>query len=222
MDAQSKDIAIINEEPSVNVKETNQKGLHLKILAVMEEVSYLQKDLTLPAGGRKYKAISETKVTTAVRQSLIKHKLTLVPIHQIVSHRGDTSQVEITYCLTDAESGESINVVSTGEGKDSQDKGIGKASTYAYKYALLRTFAIATGEDPDTISNEEIEINERKRHTSLINEVSTSYQKLTQRGYDPMYLTNIASSNVGHVIQSFELLSNTELMNIQALYEPLL
>ena len=36
-----------------------------------------------------------------------------------------------------------------------QDKGVGKAMTYAYKYMLLRTFAIPTGEDPDKISSAE-------------------------------------------------------------------
>lgn len=42
-----------------------------------------------------------------------------------------------------------IDVVSFGKGIDSGDKGLGKASTYARKYALLNAYKIATGEDPD-------------------------------------------------------------------------
>jgi hypothetical protein len=42
-----------------------------------------------------------------------------------------------------------ITIESIGSGIDSQDKATGKALTYAYKYALLRLFAIPTGEDPD-------------------------------------------------------------------------
>ena len=38
-----------------------------------------------------------------------------------------------------------ITIESVGEGADSQDKASGKAMTYCYKYALLRTFAIPTG-----------------------------------------------------------------------------
>ena len=42
-----------------------------------------------------------------------------------------------------------IQVESFGKGIDSGDKGFGKASTYARKYALLNAYKIATGEDPD-------------------------------------------------------------------------
>ena len=38
---------------------------------------------------------------------------------------------------------------SFGRGLDPGDKGFGKASTYARKYALLNAYKIATGEDPD-------------------------------------------------------------------------
>lgn len=42
-----------------------------------------------------------------------------------------------------------VDVESFGRGLDSGDKGFGKASTYARKYALLNAYKIPTGEDPD-------------------------------------------------------------------------
>ena len=42
-----------------------------------------------------------------------------------------------------------IEIESFGRGLDTGDKGFGKASTYARKYALLNVYKIATGEDPD-------------------------------------------------------------------------
>ncbi len=42
-----------------------------------------------------------------------------------------------------------IDIESFGRGLDSGDKGFGKASTYARKYALLNAYKIPTGEDPD-------------------------------------------------------------------------
>ncbi len=42
-----------------------------------------------------------------------------------------------------------IEIESFGRGLDTGDKGFGKASTYARKYALLNAYKIATGEDPD-------------------------------------------------------------------------
>ena len=42
-----------------------------------------------------------------------------------------------------------VDIESFGRGLDSGDKGFGKASTYARKYALLNAYKIPTGEDPD-------------------------------------------------------------------------
>ena len=48
-----------------------------------------------------------------------------------------------------------IEVESFGKGIDTGDKGFGKASTYARKYALLNAYKIATGEDPDAEKSKE-------------------------------------------------------------------
>jgi len=50
-----------------------------------------------------------------------------------------------------------IEVESFGKGIDSGDKGFGKASTYARKYALLNVYKIATGEDPDAEKSKQLE-----------------------------------------------------------------
>ena len=44
---------------------------------------------------------------------------------------------------------ESIDTITFAEGIDSQDKGSGKAMTYADKYALMKSYKISTGEDVD-------------------------------------------------------------------------
>ena len=48
-----------------------------------------------------------------------------------------------------------IDLQSGGQGQDSSDKGSGKASSYAYKYLLWRTFAIPSNDDPDQVSSDE-------------------------------------------------------------------
>jgi hypothetical protein len=47
------------------------------------------------------------------------------------------------------EPSEWIDVESFGYGLDDQDKGPGKAMSYAVKYALLKTLGLETGDDPD-------------------------------------------------------------------------
>lgn len=133
-------------------------NLYEKMSAIMDTIEYLGKDGQIDFGKTKYKAISEEKVTTMVRKELIKHKLVVFPIEQSRERIGTLTSVDIKYKMVNAENPEEyIILASSGEGADSQDKGVGKAMTYAYKYMLLRTFGIPTGEDPDKISSDELD-----------------------------------------------------------------
>ncbi|RUS47537.1 ERF family protein [Cohnella sp. AR92] len=137
-------------------------SLYKKISAVMQDVSYLSKDDKVEFGNTKYKAISEEKVTSTVRESLIKNGLVILPIEQSHHRDGTLSTVDTKYKIIDIETGESEIIVSSGTGADTQDKGVGKAMTYSYKYLLLRTFAIPTGEDPDKISSAELDAKQQR------------------------------------------------------------
>lgn len=145
------------------------KNVYQRISAVMQDVAYLQKDDKVETGGGKgYKAISEEKVTGAVRAALIKHGLVICPVRQSTSREDEQvtdsygktkvnriTTVDTLYRVQNVDDpNDYIEVASSGTGVDTQDKGVGKAMTYAYKYMLLRTFAIPTGEDPDKVSSD--------------------------------------------------------------------
>lgn len=133
-------------------------NLYQKMLCIMQDVQYLAKDDKVEFGNTKYKALSEEKVTRIMREELIKHKMLIFPIQQTATRTGQITHVDVTYRLQNAENDEEyIDIVSCGDGADSQDKGSGKAMTYAFKYMWLRTFAIPTGEDPDKISSDELD-----------------------------------------------------------------
>lgn len=57
---------------------------------------------------------------------------------------------------------EMIDIVSYGDGIDTQDKAPGKAMTYADKYALMKAYKISTGEDPDQEASPEVMISEKQ------------------------------------------------------------
>lgn len=123
----------------------------------MQDVQYLAKDDHIKFNKTNYRAISEEKVTSTVRESLLKNGLVILPVNQEHKREGTLSTVDTTYKIVDIETGEHELIVSSGSGVDTQDKGVGKAMTYSYKYLLLRTFAIPTGEDPDKISSAELD-----------------------------------------------------------------
>ena len=142
-----------------------------KINKVMNDVKYLMKDdkvVTNAKTGASYKAISEEKVTSELRKAMIKHGIVIIPIEMITKREDETlkdfqgndkvnriTTVETRYRIQNIDDKDDyIIAVSAGTGVYTQDKGVGKAMTYAYKYLLLRTFAIPTGEDADQISSE--------------------------------------------------------------------
>jgi len=135
-------------------------NIYEKILDIMKNVQYINKDDRIEYGKTSYKALSEEKVTTIFREQFINHNLIVFPIEFInaPSRINGITHVDVKYRIVNVEDpSEFVDVVSSGDGYDSQDKGTGKALTYAFKYMFLRTFAIPTGDDPDKIASDAID-----------------------------------------------------------------
>jgi len=157
-------------------KKKVETGLYKKMAEVMKVIEYLKKDDTVAFGNTRYNAMSEEKVTNAVRKVLVEQGLVIFPTEQDVTclpmekydreNRlnlvGFLTTTNSKYKIVDVDTGQYDIIASSGMGVDSQDKGVGKAMTYSYKYAFLRSFAIPTGDDADKISSEEITAAQQK------------------------------------------------------------
>lgn len=148
-------------------------NLYQKIQLVANKVKNISKNMQVGNGSYGYKAVSDIDVTLKVKDAEKEFGLVSIPTRQeLVSHdvlrSGDGGGKEkITYSFlikmttkivdTDNPS-DFIEVESFGHGLDSGDKGFGKASTYARKYALLNAYKIATGEDPDANKSKPITV----------------------------------------------------------------
>lgn len=142
---------------------TDDRNLYERIQAVSIDIMNLEKDKKVGEGKSAYKAVSDQQVVLAVKQSEQKNGIISIPLRQellkseVVRKVKDgyetISYVDIVkmtvkiFLLSDPT--QFIEIDSLGRGLDSGDKGLGKASTYARKYALLNAYKIATGEDPD-------------------------------------------------------------------------
>lgn len=139
-------------------------NVYQKIAAIYKDVQYLAKDDNVKFGTTAYKALSEEKVTTILRAKMVEHGLIVYPVEMVSSRQGNISHVDVKYRIVNTEDpADFIEVVSCGDGSDTQDKGAGKAMTYAFKYMWLRTFAIPTGEDPDKIASAQIDAEDAER-----------------------------------------------------------
>lgn len=138
------------------------------IISVMKEVKNIEKGMSVGTGKSSYRAISDSMVRNEVKKAMTDNGLCIIPIsvnanvkidrwEEADSYNGGamkTKQSVFTEAHTKYlllhESGESIEIAGYGHGVDSQDKGAGKATTYALKNAILDTFLIIKGDDIDT------------------------------------------------------------------------
>jgi hypothetical protein len=131
--------------------------------AITEEVGRVAKNLSVGWGNSQYKAVGEADVLTAIKPLEAKYGIYSYPCSRRVVDSGELInvvkeqekrqlylRVETTYRFVNVEEpSEYIDIISYGDGVDSQDKAPGKAMTYADKYALLKAYKIQTGDDPD-------------------------------------------------------------------------
>jgi hypothetical protein len=152
------------------MEDKKTKNLYERIQDVANDIRTIEKNMTVGSGNYAYKAVQDIDVVTAVKTAEKKHGIISIPIKQelvktdivrTVKQGGmegiiyvDIVKMTVRFVNTDNVS-EYIDVESFGRGLDTGDKGFGKASTYARKYALLNAYKIATGEDPDKHKSEE-------------------------------------------------------------------
>lgn len=142
---------------------TETKSLHAKLAEIMSAVGYIPKT----GDGPGYRFAAATVVADKVRDELASRKVTFTPVRidvltppdlKTISEKQRLISLLVTWRFTDAESGETHDIVSIGTGADQTDKAAPKAQTNALKYAFLMAFAIPTGDDPEAAPAEAQEI----------------------------------------------------------------
>jgi hypothetical protein len=124
------------------------KGLTIKLVSIMKDLGRIQKNGRNDFQGYDY--VTESDIMDAVREKLAAHNVFIFSSVINSSHEGELTTVTVAYTITDGDTGEAVTINSVGQGKDKGDKGVYKAITGAYKYFLMKTFLMSSGDDPET------------------------------------------------------------------------
>lgn len=125
-----------------------EKNIYQRMADVMKAVSYVQKEDKKVNG--QYTFVSHDAVTAKLRPALIDAGIFPVVSVRERSQDGNRTEVTLTVRFVNIDKpDDSIEIESFGYGIDPQDKGPGKAVSYAFKYAMLKTFCLETGDDPE-------------------------------------------------------------------------
>lgn len=166
-------------------------NIYEKMAEITAEINTVAKNLQVDTGkGKGYKAVSEADVLAAVKPIEKKHGVYSYPYDREIVESGELVnqtqygerkslflRVKTVYRFVNTEkTDEYIDIVTYGDGVDTQDKAPGKAMTYGDKYALLKAYKIQTGDDPDQNASGELvsqNIRTQKIGTDKIAAIST-------------------------------------------------
>jgi len=155
-----------------------EANLYQRIHAVMKEVWYVKKE----GNTGQYSTVEHDDVTRKVRPAIVRHGIavhldeveerepTIVPISKYNSKTNESyeethflSQAKIWVKFVNIDDPEdSIRVPMYGMEKDKMPMTVsGKILSYSFKYAILKTFFLETGdrEDTDTLVEQETDLN---------------------------------------------------------------
>lgn len=147
------------------------KEISKAIIKVMQSVKGMEKNSRVGSGGSAYDGTKDKDVKEVFNQVMADNGLCILPIgieeethidrwEEVDQWSKSTpkakkmkqavfTKVKTKYMLLHT-SGESIELAGYGHGVDSQDKGAGKATTYALKNCLLYTFLTPVGKIDDS------------------------------------------------------------------------
>jgi hypothetical protein len=121
-------------------------NIYQRINKVMSEVTTIKKEDKKV--NNQYTFVSHDEVAKVMHDALCKHGIVMVPTVQKFTQDGNRTEIMMDIRFVNIDVPEDCFMVSfPGYGIDSQDKGIGKAISYAVKYALLKTFCLETSDD---------------------------------------------------------------------------
>lgn len=181
--------------------EVKEMNIFEKMLNITNEISKVNKNLTVGQGKSAYKAVGEADILKAVKELEFKYRVYSYPANREIiestmytttNEYGDKnnifSRIKTTYRFVNIDkTDEYIETITFAEGIDTQDKGSGKAMTYADKYALMKSYKIITGEDPDQNPSED---GYKKKQTKTTNnkvtevEAKSIYALMIRKGFD--------------------------------------
>lgn len=179
------------------------KNLATALNEAMKEIKGLEKDMQVGNQNYGYKGIADYEVKKLYKDIFESNGLMVIPTsvnaktqidrwEEENTYNGNTTvkqkqsvftEVETKYLLLHT-SGESIEIAGYGQGVDTQDKGAGKATTYALKYALLYLCLTPTGKIDDTDTTHSNDVVKKPETTKVENKSNTkSKKKLSASAY---------------------------------------
>jgi hypothetical protein len=129
-------------------KDKTNLNIHQRIHAMMTGLSFVTKENKRV--NNQYTFVSHDAVTRAVRDQAVIHRVVIIPSLLEYKQEGNRTECRVEIKMVNIDYPDDfISGIFLGFGVDNQDKGPGKAFSYACKYGYLKMLALETGDDPE-------------------------------------------------------------------------
>lgn len=132
----------------------------------------------------KYSYIKESDIMIALKPLLKKHGVAIFPSIESCKKDGNITEVWATFIIANTDNpDETIKLQFPGYGMDSGDKGAYKAITGATKYFCMKSFLVASDDDPENEkrNGNHAPQNERQQAQRAISALNTADEVATQQ-----------------------------------------
>jgi hypothetical protein len=174
-------------------------NIYQRLILAQQDAKPIAK--TKGQNGMKYDFIAHDDVTDRAKAALGQHGILFFPSIEEMTQDANRTTVKVRCDMINADKPEEkLETIGYGYGNDNQDKGPGKAYSYAVKYALQKALMLNTGEDIETHSIEytpadraqktEEEVKAWRREIFMQIKNTTSYEQLKQIKTDNLPMLN--------------------------------
>ena len=198
-------------------------NIYQKIVNIMERVQSVYKGAEVGYGKNSYKAVSHDDVTRLLHNEFVAEKIIMVPsvvksLSKEITMKGKNgeyqafcSEVDVDVAIINAEApDERIMLLSSGFSFDTQDKSIGKAISYAVKYALLKLFMLESSDDEEQrIELENIKNPPKPIVKATEKQVEILLKQIKEDGAEPSeqtvaWASNLTDTEITKIIKDME------------------
>ena len=152
---------VIPHSGNAEMAEAKKPSLAKKLAEIKSHVSRVAKNGYNEY--HKYPYVLESDLLDVLGPRLAEANIMIWPHVDEYKKLGDVTFLMVTFKFEDGDSGETREVRIAGEGQDKGDKGVYKALTGATKYMLMKTFLVATGDDPEDEQGGEAKPKEKRK-----------------------------------------------------------
>lgn len=171
---------------NVQLATDNVRNIHQRMLAVYAEVTSIQKEDKKV--NNQYTFVSHDAVVKALHEPLVKNGICLEVSTEDCEQDGNRTKILMLIRFVNVDNPTNfIEVKSYGYGIDPQDKGVGKAVSYAFKTALLKNFCLESSDEDNEKSHTEYKPASAPKKAPIYittSQIAELKSKLMQAGLD--------------------------------------